>query len=236
MTFGRKSPNDWVTEYDPTSEMDDVWYRKENTSDETPATHSSELPVFVEVNNFGHVASVTLAEEWKRSLDPRELPSFILEALHAETMKVATEQVGQLDTTCTEVAKAPTEVPDNSPLSRGDVHRLLDEVQADLSEFTKQLDLQTSHPVSITSAGGHVQGSADRGRVSELNIDPSWASSSRRSEIELELNEVLSQLTEKSAPKEIMEGPRSRAIDELNSLVSDPQSFIRRIGLPPQEQ
>ncbi|MEV0052510.1 hypothetical protein AB0H34_18655 [Saccharopolyspora shandongensis] len=128
-------------------------------------------------------------------------------------------------------AGAPADFPDTSPLGKEDVMRLVDAVSADLKGFTEQLSARVDRTFSVESSGGHVRGSARSGQVLEMWIDSGWAASSRNSEIELGLTEVLTQLSEQSSPGELAQGPHSRAIDELHALASDPQLFLRRVGL-----
>lgn len=111
--------------------------------------------------------------------------------------------------------------------------RLLDAVWADLDRFGEQLAERVERTVSVESSGGHVRGSAQRGQVLDMWVDPAWAAAARSSEIELELTEVLQQLGEQSTPGELAQGPRSRAIDELHALVADPHLRMRRVGLLP---
>jgi hypothetical protein len=86
--------------------------------------------------------------------------------------------------------------------------------------------------VGADSAGGHVQGSAQRGLVLSLDIDANWAGQARHTEIETELVEVLRGLHESSTPREVAAGPSGGAISELMDLAADPQRLMRRLGLP----
>lgn len=235
MARGRQNPDDWDVEYDPTAEFDNSWNAKETASESKPTVPSSEPPVTVEVDDAGFVTSASLAADWKKSVDPRELHTTVLTAAQTASMQVLVSKVEQVDLTSAEPeSSAPANVPDTSPLSAGDVQRLLEEVYGDVDRFTEQASTRLNRTVSVTSAGGHVRGSATKGQIHDLSIEPNWSSAARNSEIESELNEVIRQLGEQSSPGELAEGPQSRAISELKSLVSDPQLFLRRIGLPPQ--
>lgn len=229
MALGRQNPDDWdIDAYDPTSEIDSSWSHE--PAKEPPAANA-ELPVKIEIDNEGLVASVSLASEWKRALDPRELPDAVLTAVQTATMQLLAQNAEHVNAAPSREPSSPL-VQDSSPLSAGDVQRLLEEVNADVDRFTERLSARLE-PVSIASAGGHVRGSASKGQIHELSIDPKWSSSSRNAEIESELNEVLKRLSEESSPGGLTQGPQSRAISELNSLASDPQLFLRRIGLTP---
>lgn len=241
MSYGRRGPNDWESEYDPLSEFDDfddlgasfpgegsaASYADDTASPEEP-------PVTVHVTDVGAVTSVVLAANWRRSVDPRELDEVVLSAFTTATMRVFENQVERAEQTSPVSATgAPADVPDTSPLGKEDVMRLVDAVAADLNRFTEQLSARVDRTVSVESSGGHVRGSARSGQVLKMWIDSSWAASARNSEIELELTEVLKILGEQSSPGELAQGPRSRAIDELHALTSDPQLFLRRVGLLP---
>lgn len=235
MARGRQNPDDWDIECDPTADFDSSWNAKGAASESEPKASSGEPPVTVEVDDGGLVTSASLATDWKRAVDPRELHTAVLTALQTAVMEVLASKTEQVDLMTTgPTSSSPADVPDTSPLSAGDVQRLLDEVYADVDRFSEQASTRLNRTVSVTSAGGHVRGSATKAQIHDLAIDPNWSSVARNAEIESELNEVLRQLGEQSSPGELADGPQSRAISELKNLVSDPQSFLRRIGLPPQ--
>ncbi|MER6993218.1 hypothetical protein ABT337_28850 [Saccharopolyspora hirsuta] len=239
MSYGRRGPNEWESEYDPLSEFEDF----EDLNDPAPADSSPardaddaaspEGPaVTVHVTDAGAVTSVVLAADWERSVDPRELGAAVLSAFTNATVQVLANQAEHAEQTPSVVrAGTPADLPDSSPLSKEDVLRLVDAASADLQQFTEQLSARADRTVSVDSSGGHVRGSARSGQVLDVRVDANWAASARNSEIELELTEVLKQLGDQSSPGELAHGPRSRAIDELHSLASDPQLFLRRIGL-----
>lgn len=239
MSYGRRRANDWEPEYDPLSEFEDFEDLEDplpsggSFASDTDDTADSEAPaVTVHVTDAGAVTSVVLAADWRRSVDPRELGAAVLSAFTAATMRVLENQVERVEQTPSlSAAGEPADVPDTSPLGKDDVMRLVDTVSADLNGFTEQLSARVDRTVSVESSGGHVSGFCRSGQVLEVWIDSGWAASSRNSEIELELTEVLTHLSEQSSPGELAQGPHSRAIDELNVLASDPQLFLRRLGL-----
>ena len=104
---------------------------------------------------------------------------------------------------------------------------------ADLEQFTRQAAGVIDRPVSAESAGRHVSGTAQRGQVLQVSVDPGWASRSRASEIEGELVDVLGELRLRSTPGDLAQGPHSAAIAELTTLASDPATLLSRIGLGP---
>jgi len=106
-------------------------------------------------------------------------------------------------------------------------------VTADLEQFTRQAAGVIDRPVSAESAGRHVSGTAQRGQVLQVSVDPGWASRSRASEIEGELVDVLGELRLRSTPGDLAQGPHSAAIAELTTLASDPATLLSRIGLGP---
>lgn len=233
----------WEPEYDPLSEFEDLesWDSVPNSdppkateADDDAASPDDGPAVTVSVTEVGAVTSVVLAASWRRSVDPRELHSEVLSAANSAMMQALANQVGQAEQTQgASTSGAPTGIPDTSPLSKHDVLRLVDAVSADLNRFTEQLSTRVEQTVSAESSGGHVRGSAQRGQILDVWIDSRWASSARNSEIELELTDVLKRLGELSSPGDMMHGPQSQAINELRALASDPQLFLRRVGLLP---
>jgi len=107
-----------------------------------------------------------------------------------------------------------------------------DAVSEELDQFTARLTEVVDHSVRAESAGGHVQGSAQRGQVLSLDIDANWAGQARHTEIETELAEVLRGLHDSSTPRELAAGPSGSAISELMDLAADPRRLMRRLGLP----
>jgi len=116
-------------------------------------------------------------------------------------------------------------------MSVGDAQRLLDTAFADLDQFSRRLGAVAGQTVSLDSAGGHVAGAARRGQVVRLDIDANWAAVARDSEIRSELREVLHGLQADSSASEFSDGPSSSAIDEVNTLLGDPQRLLRKLGL-----
>jgi hypothetical protein len=235
MARGRQDPDDWDIEYDPTAEFDSTWHRDESVSVSGSEASSAEPPVTVEVDDVGVVVGVSLAADWKKSVDPRALHTAVISAAQTATMQVLARNAEQMGLRAERSASgAPADVPELSPLNPSDVQRLLDEVYVDIDRFAEQVSQRLDRTASVTSAGGHVQGSATKGQIHDLSIDPNWSSVARKAEIESELNDVLSKLGEQSSAGDLAQGPQSRAISELKGLVSDPQLFLRRIGLPSQ--
>ncbi|MGH3980609.1 MAG: hypothetical protein ACRDRZ_16695 [Pseudonocardiaceae bacterium] len=198
---------------------------------ETVSGQDPDSVVTVQATLTGEVASVRLAIGWKQAVDPRALGASVLAAANAATVAAMAIQLDQIE----EQQPAPAaHHVDMTPLTRQDVGRLLDAVTADLEEFTRQAAEIIDRPVSAESAGRHVNGTAQRGQVLQVSVDPGWASRSRASEIEGELVDVLGQLRRRSTPGDLAQGPHSSAIAELTALASDPATLLSRIGLGPQ--
>lgn len=188
--------------------------------------------VSVYVDRESTPVSVTLIENWRREIDPRSLHAHVLEAANAATLQALAAKVDEVDPSQTgEAAQTQSDPTDNSRITPADAMRLLDEVSADLARFTEQLSSVADTVTRTESAGGRVSGSGQGGQVIQVSLDPSWAASSRRSEIESEILSFLSKLSELSSPGDLARGPQSRSITELITLASDPQRLMRRVGL-----
>lgn len=190
--------------------------------------------VTVHITPNGEVASVHLDTEWKRAVDPRALGTSVLTAANTATAAAMVAQMHRID-------EQPPPAPaaagiDRTPLTRQDVNRLLDAVTADLGRFTRQISESADRRVSAESAGRHVSGTAQRGQVLEVSVDPGWAARSRTAEIESELAEVLRELRRRSVPGELAQGLQSSAIAELSALVADPATLLSRLRLGRHQQ
>ncbi|MFE9748505.1 hypothetical protein ACFYOT_26660 [Saccharothrix saharensis] len=175
------------------------------------------------------VLSVTLAAQWKQSVDPRVLGFAVTAAMNAATMQALAKQVER--PTVEEPPTPPVPQQDGSRITLDEATQLLDAVQADLDRFMRQVAEVTDRPVTVESRGGHVRGTTQRGQVLDVAVDPAWAHTARTSELEQEVLEVLRALRAPGA--DLARGPRSPAIAELTALVSDPNALLRRVGLLP---
>ncbi|MGH3907429.1 MAG: hypothetical protein ACRDTE_25120 [Pseudonocardiaceae bacterium] len=201
---------------------------------ETGSGQDADRVVTVQVALTGEVTSVHLATGWKRAVDPRALGTSVLAAANAATAAAMVAQVHRIDG---QPPPAPAAADiDRTPLTRQDVNRLLAAVTADLEQFTRQIAEIAGRRVSAESGGRHVSGTAQRGQVLEVSVDPGWASRSRTSEIETELVEVLRELRRRSTPGELAQGPQSSAIAEVTALAADPAGLLRRLRLGRHQQ
>jgi hypothetical protein len=198
---------------------------------ETLVGEDADRVVQVVVSPEAEVIAVRLSPDWRRSVDQRALHTSVLSAANAATMRALAHNVEQVDLTATE-PPGESANGDESGLTTQDVQRLLDAVSAELGQFTDRLSAVVDQPVHLRSAGGHVQGSAQRGQVLGLDIDSVWAGQARHSEIETELLEVLRGLHDASTPRELAAGPSGGAISELMELAADPHRLMRRLGMP----
>lgn len=196
---------------------------------QTVSGQDADRVVTVTATLTGEIVSVRLDTGWKRAVDPRVLGDAVLAAGNAATLAAMQTQLGQIQQPPAPAARQT----DTTPLTRQGVGRLLDAVTADLAEFAQRAAAIIDRPVSVESAGGHVSGTAARGRVLQVAVDPGWAARSRASEIESELVDVLGQLRRRSTLGDLAQGPRSAAITELTALASDPATLLSRIGLGP---
>ncbi|MFD2422147.1 hypothetical protein [Amycolatopsis pigmentata] len=188
--------------------------------------------VAVLVSPDGEVMQVKLSPVWRQSVEPWDLPGRVRSAANAATMRALASSVERFDSTAPVTPVEPQAGAEESSLTSLDVQRLLDAVSEELDQFTERLAEVVDHRAQVQSAGGHVQGSAQRGQVLSLDIDPNWAGQARHSEIETELLEVLRGLHDRSAPGELAAGPSGSAISELMDLAADPRRLMRRLGMP----
>ncbi|GAA0634216.1 hypothetical protein GCM10010174_64640 [Kutzneria viridogrisea] len=217
--WGFEDAEDW--EYDSG--------RAAEPSAEQPLTGADPAGVVtVTVSPTAEVRSVRLTPGWRGTVDPRSLHSAVLAAANTASIRALAAQAEQ-------EPPPPQHTPAPPPplTSPEDLARLIDAAAADLDGFTRQLSAVVDHPVPAHSGGGHVRGSAQRGRVLSLELDADWAAVARDSEIESELVEVLRLLRGLSVPGESAQTPTSPAITELTALVSDPQRLLRGLGLVP---
>ncbi|MEC3977833.1 hypothetical protein [Amycolatopsis sp. H20-H5] len=190
--------------------------------------------VEVVVSPSAEVLAVRLAPQWRKSVDPRGLHTCAVTAANMATMRALSVAVEQVDFTAAAIPPpaAPNGADDESALTTQDMQRLFDSVATELERFTEQAAEVMNQTSTISSAGGHVQGTAQQGQVLGLDIDATWASVARQGEIESELLEVLRGLRASSSPNDLSAGPTGTGISELMELVGDPQRLMRRLGLP----
>jgi len=200
--------------------------------EETLVGYDPDRVVEVLVNPKAEVVAVRLSPEWRGSVDPRALHSNVVSAANAAIMWALARNVEGVDMTAAADRVEPVDGADESPLTTQDMRRLLDAVSTELDRFTEQLSQVVDHSVRAQSAGRHVRGSALRGHVLSLEIDPGWAGRARHTEIESELVEVLRTLHDASTPRDLAAGPTGSAISELMELAQDPRRLMRRLGMP----
>lgn len=176
----------------------------------------------------GRARAVALTAQWRESLDQRALDAAVLSAANNATMQALSRSVeAQGDLTAAAPVPVRGEV-DETPFTSEDAMRLFDAVNAELAAFTGGLDQTVNAPVRAESRGGHVQGTAQAGRVVRLEIDDRWLYTAPNPEIESELAEVLRALHDRGTPAPRPGGP---AIAELQALASDPARLLRKVGL-----
>jgi hypothetical protein len=199
-------------------------------SGETLLGQDADRIVQVVVSLEAEIIAVRLSPRWRQVVAPQALHASVLSATNAATMQALARGVEQVDLTAPAPPKSAS--ADESPLTNQDVQRLLDAVNAELNRFTARLSTIVDQQVQVRSSGGHVKGSAQRGRVLTLDIDTAWAGQARHTEIETELVDVLRGLHDASTPREMAAGPSGSAISELMGLAADPRRLMRRLGMP----
>lgn len=203
-------------------------------AEETVSGQDADRVVTVHVTRSADIASVNVATGWKQVVEPRVLGASVSAAANAATAAAMIARMHEIDEQ--PPPASATRDPDRTPLTRLDVNRLLEAVAADLERFTRQAAEVAERRASAESAGRHVSGTAQRGHVLEVSVDPAWAARSRTSEIELELVDVLRQLRHRSTPGDLAQGPQSSAIAELNALGADPATLLERLRLGRNQQ
>jgi DNA-binding protein YbaB len=191
--------------------------------------------VTVVVNPAGEVTTVRIAPRWRDVVEPRALSDRVMTAANAASMaafaRSVAEPTGQ-DDPSTGADPAPAPMLASNPMAAMDgLLKLMDVVSAELSEFEQRLSTITTGVISATSAGGHVQIGSQGSQVVSVAIDPHWVAAARFTEIETEALDALRQVQRRSAPGDLVQGPQSAAISELNRLVGNPQDLLRQLGL-----
>ncbi|GAB2973441.1 hypothetical protein [Saccharothrix stipae] len=187
--------------------------------------------VTVAVDDAAEVQSVTIAAQWRQSVDPRALGSAVTEAANAATMAALVQQIGRPADPAPRPAAPPSQSDER--ITPEQALRLMDAVSADLGRFTRRMTEVVDRPLTLESRGGHVRGTIHRGHLLNLEVDPAWTHSARVTEMQQEFLEVLRNLRAQSVPADLAQGPQSPAITELTALVSDPNALLRRVGLLP---
>lgn len=186
--------------------------------------------VTVAVNDLAEVQSVTVAAQWRQSVDPRALGSAVSQAANAATVQALAKQVERP----TELAPdQPPPPPPTERITSEQALRLMEAVNADLARYAQRMTEVVDRPTTVESRGGHVRGTAHRGHVLDLEVDPVWTNSARVTEMQQEFLEVLRALRARGVPADLARGPQSPAITELTALLSDPNALLRRVGLLP---
>ncbi|GAA4858664.1 hypothetical protein GCM10025787_49020 [Saccharopolyspora rosea] len=105
MTYGREGTDDWEFEDAVLSEFEDpVSLNGPARGDDVPsddgnggADADDAHPVLVHVTESGIVTSVSLAPNWKRSVDPRELGATVVAAANTAVMQAFADQDARAD-------------------------------------------------------------------------------------------------------------------------------------------
>ncbi|MCE6999839.1 hypothetical protein LZG04_34250 [Saccharothrix sp. S26] len=182
------------------------------------------------VNDLAEIQFVTIAGQWRRSVDPRALGSAVTQAANAATVRALAKQV---ERPAEPVPAPPPPPPSTERITPEQALRLMDAVTADLARHTQRMTEVADRPTTTESRGGHVRGTAHRGQVLDLEADPAWTHTARVTEMQQEFLEVLRALRAQGVPADLARGPQSPAITELTALVSDPTALLRRVGLLP---
>ncbi|RZS44361.1 hypothetical protein EV193_101236 [Herbihabitans rhizosphaerae] len=200
----------------------------EDTSDAVAGAADDNI-VTVHRTSTGEVVSVDIVNDWRDRIDPRVLGSHVVSAVNTAAMNVLAQQIEQIDPDNPMPPDTPTPT-DETPLTSNDVLRLVDAVTADLDQFVEQAQQNAaiaSQPVSATSAGGHVTGSAQNGQVTNVTLDSRWIFNARTPEIEKEILDALRQLYQKTTPANPVPQPDSFT-EIMTLLVVRPSSLQRR--------
>ncbi|WP_243789913.1 YbaB/EbfC family nucleoid-associated protein [Saccharopolyspora gloriosae] len=189
--------------------------------------------VTVCVTDIGEFRSVELASGWRSTTDPRSLSTHVVAAANDATMQAATVQAEAVQSAPPEAPAAPAGgiSASDEPITAADAMQLINTVSADLEAFNQRMTDVVGATVSGQSGGGHVRGTARQGQILKLDVDATWCSAARNTEIEGELTDVLQALRDKTSPADLTNGPQSPAISQLYALASDPQRLLRRLGL-----
>ncbi|MFD9960451.1 hypothetical protein [Amycolatopsis sp. NPDC058986] len=222
-------------------EEDDEWEEDQPPSTSDPQSEDTEsitgsdgdAIITVHIASTGQPIAVKLEPGWKQSVDPRALHGSVVAAANTATMQALAWQVENPQGHDLHMwSSSDASQAEESPLTAADMDRLSQAADAEIKQFMERATANVDSPVSRESAGGHVSGTALNGRITECSIDPNWAASARNAEIESEVLDVLQALHTEGAPNQVI--PDSPAINEIMSLLFDPQRLMRRTGLIPR--
>lgn len=193
--------------------------------------------VTVVVDASGTVQRVRLAPQWRNEVDPTALQRNVLAAVNAATLAALSGTLDDLQNPSppdVAVPEAPVErlpAPCDPLLEVRKMIELMDTVNVDLGGFEQRLGAIPTDGASVESSGRHVVVTGRNGRIVDVSVDPRWAAAARSSEIETELTGVFQAMQDQTSPGELVSGPHSAAISELNRLVAQPDLLLRRLGL-----
>lgn len=190
--------------------------------------------IAVQVSERGDVLGVRLNPLWTRAADPFELAARVTDEVNAAIDRSFVAAVGAVDPNTIELPAAFRPDPryeSDQELTDDDMFRLFDEVMADVSRFAETATAMAA-PATAASAGGHVSVTAQQGRVASMTIHPRWSSVVRSSEVDAELLDALRKVPLAAAAAPSPADLHSPALTELVTLVSNPRSFLPRLGLP----
>lgn len=183
--------------------------------------------VRVSATESGEICSVRISDDWKQTIHPRMLAEGILAAVNAASMHAAQSRNNKYQA---EVPSSKSSMYDEGLISKGDMLRLVESAMLDMAQFKQHVFGAASRVSHFESAGAHVWGFEQYGRVADISIDVRWASNARKLEIEREILDALKRVDTTSLTG-LARGPQGKNIDELATLTADPHRLLQKVGI-----
>ncbi|TCO57086.1 hypothetical protein [Actinocrispum wychmicini] len=208
-------------------------------SDEQFAGADTAETVRVVLDSAGIAGSVVIPADWDESMTPDELGRRVTEAFDDATMRYVSAEADRIQFDEQPVVTHRADAQDaggspSSPVARQTVA----EIQELAANFYRELDVYAAAtkralntPTDGTGPNKTVVVHMSAGRITGITIDADWARSARYTEVSSEILSALQQAQREGDRARSQQVPVPPSIARLQELVSDPQAFVRQLGL-----
>ncbi|MDT7712312.1 MAG: hypothetical protein QOG46_1001 [Pseudonocardiales bacterium] len=235
--------DDWLRRFTEQDIDEEEGYRPRRSIPVDRALVSAEEPaaITVMVDERGAVSDGVIPAHWRDLVRPRDLGRVLLEETNKAIVNQVTSQVERLH------PEGPIERPGFShqaaPSGGGDptspvAEGLVNEVLELFSRFDVELAAYAAdvrQAASGTSQGqgfnGRIVVSVAAGQVSGVDVDVTWASAARHTEIRAEAMSAFQAAWQQAASRGLRGIPLPPSIARLQELASDPEALSRQLGL-----
>ncbi|MHC1560587.1 hypothetical protein ACR9E3_16645 [Actinomycetospora sp. C-140] len=183
-----------------------------------PPARSSEV-VVVTLGPDGELEDVTVADDWRESVDPCRLGAEVVAAAGRAVRRRLEENLRAAP------PPTPSGAPDLTPW-QGSLERLLADVTRDLAR--RSAPPRAPRATTRASTRQHVTATAHHGVVTDVTVDITWARGASAREIEIEVGEALSGRHDAARTS-----PAHPATVALQQLAADPARLVRLAGMRP---